>query len=78
MLLRQVNEKHARCAARILRFTSTCAVLKEECISISDLSSRLIYGERIDYSLLLSAQDEVIRLGGSYALFDDIRKDFVH
>lgn len=73
-----INEKHARCAARILRFTSRHASSKEQCLCVSDFASRLLHGEEADYSLLLSAQTEVIEMGGTYDLFDDIRKDFVH
>lgn len=75
---KQVNENHARCAARILRFTSLSKAGAENCKNIADFTSRLLYGDSVDYEMLLAAQTELIALGGSAELLDDIRGDFLH
>ena len=74
----KVNEKHARCAARILRYTSLNSSGNDEYQNIADFTARLLHGEKADYSLLLSAQEELIKLGGNAEFFDDIRLDFLH
>lgn len=73
-----VNEAHARCAARILRFTSMSKAGADDCVSIAQFASRLLYGDHADYSMLLAAQEELIALGGSADLLDEIRGDFLH
>lgn len=75
---KNVNKNHARCAARILRFTSMSKAGAEDCKCITEFTSRLLYGEQADYSMLLAAQDELVSLGGSANLLDEIRGDFLH
>lgn len=78
MTNKPVNESHARCAARILRFTSMSKASVENCKNITEFTSRLLYGDRTDYEMLLAAQEELVALGGSADLLDEIRRDFLH
>lgn len=77
-LVKPANEIHARCAARILRFTSKNNASADDCKCITNFASRLLYGDSVDYSMLLAAQEELVKLGGSAEMLDEVRSDFLH
>lgn len=78
IILPNTPNSHMRCGARILRFVSLSQAGINECKRITEFAYCLIRGKQADYEMLLSAQEEMILIGGSTDMFDDIRKDFVH